>query len=188
MNAPSRSAYAQALEPCIGILRFRKGPEDIPASNALLLAAIGGAVLLRALLSLLPWPEPMGNPAVLIALELAICLAGIHFALRSAGHAGRFTQTVTAIFGCQVVMAPALLAASWLRVTYFERPGMGGLAQVLYLGLEVWLLAVTVRILRSATEWPVFTCLMLALGIQLLTLLAALTLYPAAAEGAAAPA
>jgi hypothetical protein len=42
----------------------------------------------------------------------------------------------------------------------------------------VWWLAVTVRILRSATGWPMFACVLLALTIEVLTVLVALTLYP----------
>jgi hypothetical protein len=179
--------FAQALETCIGILRFRKGPEDMPASNVLLLAAIGGGVLLRLLMLLIPSPEPTGNPVVLIALELGICLAGVKLALRSAGHPDRFTQTATAILGCQLVMGPALLAGRWFMLTYLDHPGMGSVARLVYVVVAVWLLAVTVRILRSATGWQMFACIMLALGIEVITLLAALTLYPPAPADPAAP-
>lgn len=180
--------FAQGFETCIGILRFRNGPEDMPASNVLLLAAIAGGVLLRLMMLLVPSPEPTGNPAVLIALELGISLAAVKLALRSAGHADRFMQTATSILGCQLVMAPALLAGRWFLLTYYEQPGLGAVARLVYVVVAVWLLAVTVRILRSATQWPMFACVMLALGIEVITLLAALTLYPPSPDAATAPA
>jgi hypothetical protein len=178
--------FAQALETCIGIVRFRKGPEDMPASRGLLFAAIAGGVLLRLAMLLIPAPEATGNPAVLIALELGISLACVMLALRAAGHPGRFTQTATSLLGCQLVMAPALLAARWFLISSLEQPGIGALAQVVYLVVVTWLLAVTVRILRSATGWPLVTCVMLALGIEVLTLLAALILFAPPANAAAA--
>jgi hypothetical protein len=56
---------------------------------------------------------------------------------------------------------------------------MGGMARLFYVVVAVWLLAVTVRILRAANCWPVFACVLLALTIEVLTMLVALTIYPA---------
>lgn len=180
--------FAQALDTCIGILRFRKGPEDMPASRGLLLAVIIGAVLLRLSMLLVPAPDATGNPLVLIAIDLGISLSCVMLALRSAGHPERFTQTVTSILGCQLVMAPAVIAARWFLISSLEQPGIGALAQLVYLVIATWLLAVSVRIFRSATGWPVVTCVMLALGIEVLTLLVALLLFAPPAEAAAAAA
>lgn len=185
MNAPARPLIAQAFETCVGIVRFRKGPEDVPASTALLVAAVAGGVLMRILLLSLPTPEPPTSPVALIALDIGISLLCLNFALRLASYPERFTQTATAIFGCQVVMAPALLASRWMLLTYFEQPGIGGLARLFYVIVAVWLLAVTARVLRSATGWPMFAAVLLALTIEVLTVLAALSLFPAAATAAA---
>lgn len=182
MNVPSRSAYALAFETCIDILRLRKGPEDMPASAALLRAVIVGAVLMRVAAHAMVGAESSGNPAVLIALELGLLLLGVKLALRAAGHQERFTQTATSILGCQLVMAPALLASRWLLLTYFDQPGMGSVARLLFVAVALWLLVVTVRILRSATGWPVFATVVLALGIEVVTMLVALMLYPPAVD------
>ena len=150
----------------------------MPASGALLRAVIVGAVLMRIAAHAIPAPDSTGNPAVLIALELGILLLGLKLALRAAGHEARFTQTATSILGCQLVMAPALLASRWLLLTYFEQPGMGSLARLLFVAVAVWLLVVTVRILRSATGWPVFATVVLVLGIEVVTMLLVMMLYP----------
>jgi len=187
LNVPSRPLFIQALDTAVGILRLRKGPEDMPAAPALLWLMLLGGVLLRAAAHAMPAPESTGNPAVLMALELGITLGGVMFALRAAGYPERFTQTATSILAVQLVMAPALLATRWLLLTYYETSGMGGLAQLLYVIVAVWLLVATVRILRSATGWPLFGCVVLALGIEMITVIAALALYPPPPETAASP-
>src|SRR5690606_36389123 len=56
------------------IARFRKGPEDVPASTTLLAVAIAGAVLLRALLlGLLP-VSTGGSPVLVIGDGVGVML------------------------------------------------------------------------------------------------------------------
>jgi len=191
LNVPSRSPFSEALQVCIGILRLRNGPEDLPASSLLLWAVLAGSVLLRLAMYSLPAPEPTPdqNLALIIALELGIHLACVMVALRAAGTPERFPQTVTALLGCQLVLAPALLGGRWLLINYYQSPGgMGALSQLIFVAISVWLLIVTVRILRSATEWPTFACVMLALGIEMLMTLGALMLYSPPPDAALAPA
>ncbi|HUG72122.1 MAG TPA: hypothetical protein VMK82_01745 [Steroidobacteraceae bacterium] len=178
MNSPSRSILAAGFETCVGIVRFRKGPEDLPASTSLLAAALAGAVLLRIALLSIPTAETRINPVVVMLLDFGITLLCVFVALRAAGHSARFLQTITAIFGAQVVLAPALFASRWMLLTYYEQPGIGGMARLFYVVVSVWMLAVLVRILRSATGWPLFACVLLALTIEVLVLVAALTLFP----------
>lgn len=179
LNSPSRSIYVDGFETCVGIARFRKGPEDLPASTALLAAALGGAVLLRIALLAIPTGESRINPLVVMLLSLGFLLLCVFLALRAAGHPNRLVQTLTAIFGTQVVLAPVLFASNWMLLTYYEQPGIGGMARLFYVVVSVWALAILVRILRSATGWPLFACVLLALTIEVLTVLVALTLYPA---------
>jgi hypothetical protein len=178
LNSPSRSLFATGLETCVGIVRFRKGPEDLPASIALLAAALAGAVLLRIALLSIPTPETTINAVVVMVLDLGMTLLCVFAALRAAGHAARFLQTITAIFGAQVVLAPLLFASRWMLLTYYEQPGIGSVARLFYVVVAVWMLAVMVRILRSATGWPMFACVLLAMTIEVLTIVATLTLYP----------
>src|SRR5688572_12211148 len=122
-SSQSPSVFAAGVAACIGILRFRKGPEDVPASTTLLVAAVAGVVLLNLLMLAVPSPEAVGSPVLRLALELAIALLGVNLMLRAAGHAERFVQTVTAIFGCQLLLAPALLASGWIMVNYYDPDG-----------------------------------------------------------------
>jgi hypothetical protein len=169
-------------------MRFRKGPEDVPASTTLLIAAIAGVVVLNLLLMLaLPTPEAAGNPVFRLALELAMLLLSVHLVLRLAGHAERFVQTVTAIFGCQLVLAPALAFSRWVIVTHYK-PG-GEMQPVMFIPalIGLYLLILTARILRSATGWTLTTCVFLLIAIEALSMLVMLALF-AAPAGAPTPA
>ncbi len=192
MNDSPRSPFTTAVATAVDILRFRKGPEDMPASTALLWAAVVGGIVVRligqATISRAAEAPDVGNPLVLMAIELGVPLLCLGFALRAAGHPARFTQTATALLMCQLVMAPALLATRWLLVNYFDQPGAGSVARLLFFAVAVWLMAATVRIFRSATGWPVLGCVVFALGIEVLSLAVMLAIYPAALEGAAAAA
>jgi hypothetical protein len=190
LNVPSRLPFVIGLATAVDILRFRKGPEDMPASTALLWAAVLGGVVVRLVGQASTMGQSVatpavGNPLVLMAIELGVPLLCLGFGLRMAGHPARFVQTATALLMCQLVMAPALLASRWLLVNYFDQPGTGSMARLLFFGISVWLLAVTVRILRSATGWPVFGCVLFALGIEVLALAIMIGIYPDVLQAAA---
>lgn len=180
MNRPPRSLIAQAIDTAVGILRLRKGPEDMPASGNLLLVAIVAAVLLRA--ALLAIPMPMGtevNPALLIALSVGLVMAFVKVVLDIAGHPARFQQTMTAMFACEAVMAPALLAGRWLYSTYYETTSaMGALAGLPYYIADIWLFVAAVRILRSATEWPLLACVLLLFAAEMFITLVIVVFHP----------
>jgi hypothetical protein len=190
LNAPFRSILAAGIDACIGIVRFRKGPEDVPASMALLLLALaGGAVLRAATLALLPASERT-MPILLVATSMGLSLCFVWVILRVAGHPERFIQTATALFGAQVVLMPALLATGWFFLARGADPSWQTLAVLLRLAVEVWVLLIAARIVRSATGWPMFACVGLAIAAELLTLLAISVIIPApdATAPATAPA
>jgi hypothetical protein len=179
LNPTSSSLVAQAIHTSIGILRLRKGPEDMPASRGLLLAAIAGMVLLRAAqYSITPADEPEANPVLLIGLEILMWLVCWAVALRIAGHPARFVQTATSLFGCQLVLAPVLLAVRALTVAYYDSTSTVALLVTWFtMMIAVWLFIVTVRILRSATEWPLLATVLLAFAIEAVVALVVLSQY-----------
>jgi hypothetical protein len=178
LNAPFRSVFVAGFEAFVGILRMRKGPEDVPASVPLLTATLVGGVLLRLFLLLAIPAETYGSPMVIMALEFGISLLSMALMLHAAGHQERFLQTITAVFGCQLVMAPGLFAGRWLQVTYGEQPGMELPSMLLSAVIAVWLLVAMVRILRSATQWPVVSCVFAIFAVEVLTVLAVISIYP----------
>jgi len=182
LNVPSRPVFLAALEAFVGILRLRKGPEDVPASAGLLAAVLLGQVLLGLLVLSIPDQPQVDRPLLAVALELGVMLLGVLLVLRMAGFPERFLQTATAIFGVQLVLAPVLYAARWLLVTYQQDPVMQGPAVFVSAVLAVWLLVVGARILRAATNYPLLACVFLLIGMQIATLLVVLSVFPPAPD------
>lgn len=147
---------------------MKRGPEDLPVSQRLLallvLASIGSDMILISVL-----PQALeGNSAAIIAIGLVVVFAWTALVLRVAGKPERYVQTMTAIFGFQLIMAPILIFSGWFMVTSQADPAWQAPAVGLRLVVEIWALAVLARILRSATEWPMFACVMLAITTELL--------------------
>lgn len=178
MSEPNTRRFLDSLALFVDICRFRAGPEDVPVSARLLGVAIGGSVALRAaLLGVLPQPFE-GSPAVIIAIGVGVPLLFIAALLRIARRPERFLQTATAIFGCQLVLAPLQHGASWLLLSLGEDPTWRPLALMLRFAADIWILAIVARILHSATQWPLFSCVALAIASEFLTLLAIAGVFP----------
>jgi hypothetical protein len=157
---------------------MKRGPEDLPVSVGLLAVLVLVSVVSDiVLLNLLP-KTLEGNPVLLSVLGIAVVFSWTALVLRVAGKPERFTQTMTAVFGFQVVMAPLLIFSGWFMVAYQADPTWQTAAVGLRLVVEIWALAVLSRILRSATEWPMFACVMLAITTELLAFMIITTVFP----------
>jgi len=157
---------------------MKRGPEDLPASVGLLTVLVLCSIVSDiVLLNVLP-SSLEGNPVALSAVGIAVVFAWNALVLRVAGKPERFTQTMTAVFGFQVVMAPLLIFTGWFMVTYQADPTWQTAAVGLRLVVEIWALAVLARILRSASEWPMFACVMLAITTELLAYMIITALFP----------
>jgi hypothetical protein len=164
----------------LDIARLRRGPEDLPVSARLLLTTVVVYVLVDALmLAVLPVPA---NPAALVAIDVAVTLLWYGMVLRLAGKPERFLQTATAVMGFQLVMAPALVVTGWLYLKYQGDSFASMPVTVMRVALEIWMLAVFGRMLRSATAWPMFLCIILAIGQELVTFVVVVTLFPSLAK------
>lgn len=185
MSETGKGSIVEGFKVFADIARFRKGPEDVPASVSLLGIAVGGAVVLKVLL-LAVLPLPTGSPVLVVGIGVVVALLFLWLLLQLARHPERYVQTTSAVFGFQVVMAPLLIGSGWLFLTAGEGSPWQLPAILLRMAVEVWALAVTARILRSATGWPLFACVALAIASELLTFLAITALVPQAATPPAA--
>lgn len=166
---------------------MKRGPEDLPVSSGLLAALVLASIVSDVvLLNVIPQPLE-GHPVVLIAIGLGVMFSWTALVLRVAGKPERLTQTMTAIFGYQVVMAPVLIFSGWFLVTYQADPTWQTPAVGLRLIVEIWTLVALARILRSATEWPMFACVMLAVTTELLAYMIITSLFPQPQAAAALP-
>ena len=159
------------------ILRFRRGPEDLPVSLSLLF----GTVAARLIIGVLVFentPDAGEHNTALLLLDAAVLLLWGRMLLQIAGRPERYLQTMTAVFGCELVLQPLQAPATWFYGMHAADPNLGAVALLLVYAIGVWALIVFVRILRAATGWPVLGCVAAAFGQEMLTLLIGVMLFP----------
>ncbi|RUQ29003.1 MAG: hypothetical protein EKK68_13305 [Candidatus Competibacteraceae bacterium] len=150
----------------LDICLFRKGPQDTPASLALLkmcLAAYG----LTSLLALL-----IGTSALVALLQtlvdLALLSGLLYLALRLYRHPRRFEQTLSALTGVGALIS--VLALPLLFWIGGQSPGGNvELPALLLLALMVWSIAVMAHILRHALNVPMWVGALYALSYTFLS-------------------
>jgi hypothetical protein len=170
------------------ITRFRKGPEDLPASPALLAFCVVVGITAQALLvGLIPTPVE-GNALAIIVINAGVTLAFLALVLNLAKRPERYLQTATAAFGFQLVVLPIAMGVGWLYLLYSTDPVWKTPVFMLRIALEIWGLIVMTRILNSATGWSLFACVVLTITRDVLFILTIVSLFPQAAAAAAAPA
>jgi hypothetical protein len=175
---------SEALRVLSGIVRLQKGPEDLPFSIPLLVLLIIASCALDAVTwAVVPLPEKSAQASgpLLIGIGVLVTFFWYGGLLRLAGKPERSVQTLTAVFGFQIILAPALLFTAWFYFTYYQDPTWKLPAGLLRSAVEIWALVILARILRAATQWPMFSCVMLAVANELLSaLLMASVVTPAA--------
>jgi hypothetical protein len=166
------------LRSFVDIARFRKGPEDLPVSRAVLGWCIVAGIVLRALISRsLPMPYK-GNVLAILGIDTATTLLFVALVLAAVRRPERYLQTASAIFGIQLVMLPVIVAASWLLSAFQSDPFWSVPVLALTVAVDVWGLVIVARILRSATDWSLAACIGLAILSDLLTFSVMSLLFP----------
>jgi hypothetical protein len=151
------AGIAQLARLYLDIALFRRGPQDVPASGALLLLTLAAYFIVNLLLSVL-LPPSLLQAAGQLVIGIAFIFAWYRGVLALAGHPERLLQTATALFGYQAVLAPLFVAGTKLYLSYGMQPPGQIPASVVILALLVWTLAINGRVLRAATGWPMFVC------------------------------
>jgi hypothetical protein len=137
------------VRPFLQLTLLQIGPQDLPASRALLfmVAALYGVVGTLVGLSF----YPPGNAVMQTLAELAVLGVAVHLALHVRGHPERFLQTYTGLVGISavlgIVVLPLVHAVARGAQPSGETPALAGLAYLLVLG---WLLAAYGNVLRHA--------------------------------------
>jgi hypothetical protein len=185
LSEPTPGPFVGNLRLLVDIVRFRKGPEDLPVSQALLVACVAVNVVLRTLIaSALPLPFS-GSPLAILLLDAGATLLFVSLVLGIARCPERFMQTASAIFGTQLVLLPVQAAAGAIYLAVVADPFWHGPVLMLNFMVDVWGLAVMARILRSATGWPLFACVALAVSGELLSVIAITSIFPPVVDQAA---
>lgn len=139
----------------LAICLLRRGPQDLPASGALL----GGLVLLLGALSYwsLAQMASVDRPLLHVGLGIGLALGFLALVLGVGGRGHRWLQSASAMLGSELLFS---LLALPLVLT---EPAGGGAALAL-LGVWLWSLLVLAHILRHALELALPAGLLLALG------------------------
>jgi hypothetical protein len=151
----------------VDIILLRRGPEDVPASPALLAVVISiyfaGAAITGALFS--PPDQPWASQLV---VAIFVTLAFYQVALSVAKKRERFVQTMTAMFAVRAIFTPILapLVGSFMASLQAKQP-VSSMLLLLILAGTVWGFVVDVRIMRSAFEWPTPAAVLLVIGQQI---------------------
>lgn len=166
------------------VLRFKAGPEDVPYSKDLLrfvacVAAIIG-LLTQTFISkdTSNWQPIVGLVVIGMGIEtIAIGLA-LHFKKLSE----RFVQSLTALFGADVLLS--LVAMCLLPIYAFapEKSPLLGLGFLIEMFIVCWSLAVRGFVYHRALNIGAFQANIMSLALFFITVFTALTVFPELAQ------
>jgi hypothetical protein len=130
---------------------LRRGPQDLPASGLLLGGTVVAYIAVNGLASSV-FP-PAGNWPALLLVDVAFLLLWNALMLQAAHRPERTVQTLTAVFGYQLALAPLLVVLQSLAQRFHGDPVWEGPMAAAGLVLLVWLVAANTRIVSAALEW-----------------------------------
>ena len=157
----------QFLRICLDIVLWRRGPQDLPASSLLLAIAVAAYVAVSAVqLALLG--ETAATWFFFLVIDPLLLAGWVWLVLRLYGHAGRFLQAASAVFGTGAVLGIGLYLPLQLIITGLGYDPASGLAQFFALVLVVVFALVTGRIIKLATDSNLLTGIAVSLTYFLL--------------------
>ncbi len=145
------------------ICRLRQGPQDLPASPALLHLLVG-LCLLAGVLSF-SISQPLSQSLLRAVVSMAISLGIWLLLLRLLVAPARRLQTLTAIYGCALILNLLLLPVAVLLEQRRDAPG---LLPLLLLAMLVWGQIINGHILRHALNWPLAAGVAVAVAVFVL--------------------
>lgn len=154
------------LQLFVDILLLRAGPQDVPASPALLAIAVMASALTSWLLALEVFAGP--HAFARVAIELALMAALVLALLAFHGRSARFAQSFTALCGAGAILA--LLAWPLFGIALGRPRGdeFGALAMLMLWLVYAWNIVVIGHILRHALDSGLARGVVLALAFALL--------------------
>ncbi len=160
------------------ILKFDRGPEDVPYSTKLLTIALLANFVVSVLGQWIGKPDRADMAMVLPVISIGVEAIALLFLLYFKALSNRFVQAASAIFGCDtlltIVTIPLLVVGLSLPK---DSPLLGllGLLEVILLG---WGLGLRAFIYHRALNMGLILANVLALTIFLLTTLITVKAFP----------
>jgi hypothetical protein len=163
------------------VMQLRRGPQDVPYSQQLLLVLCAVTLLLQLALAYLRGGE--GDTIAGGIIGLAFSLGVLYLLLHLRSLTNRFVQSATTLLGCailfELLLVPLALTLPGHAPTVLTP--LQVLAALFALLIVIWKLIVDAHILRHSLDLPFLA----GLGIAVLWIIAELVL--AAALGAVQP-
>jgi len=173
------ASFAQVPAVVRDLMLLRRGPQDLPHSEALLAVLVLAALLVESLLATqMLGADDFAGAALRVAAAVAVVLAVTFALLRLHQRQARFVQT-----GCALIAVALLFALATAVVLSLALPlpkdrttmtGAQMLAGVLSLGVVAWQLLVRGNIFRHALEVSLARGIRFALSLTIAELILAL--------------
>lgn len=160
----------------LDISLFKKGPQDVPASTALLLLTVLGNLAIG--IGLAAMDGDLGEAAAQALVGSALLAGFLSAALYLASKTMRCVKTCTAAFGCDTLIS--VLAIPLLLWGQSTPEAMAPVAPLLMV-LMLWQMAVIGHILRHALSIPFVAGLGLALAYTVISYGIIIGLFPLSA-------
>ena len=146
----------------LDIVLWRRGPQDLPASQLLLAIAVTGYVLV-SVVQLAMLRETAATWLFFVLVDPLLLLGWTWLVLRIFGKTDRFLQTATAIFGASVALGVVLYLPLQALLTASGQDPASGASQAVALLLVVAFAFVSGRILKIATDTSLITGIAISL-------------------------
>jgi hypothetical protein len=152
----------QFLRIFLDIVLWRRGPQDLPASQLLVWLTLAAYVTVSVVqLALLD--EPVKTWFFFLVVDPVLLMAWVWLVLKLFGHPERYVQTVSAVLGTGALLGLVI----YLPLQFVVPPAAEGqgapLAQVIGFALVAMFALVTGRIIKLATDSSLFTGIGVAL-------------------------
>ncbi len=156
------STAAKLILPFWEICRFKRPPQDIPASPFLFKLVLCIHVLAGTIINVVGFS--IVEACLLSLLMTALLLLAIRILLLMRGHAERILQTGTAFMGASIVLfLPALALRYWFYV--IEKSGTeSNIAGYVWVCLFVWERFIAAHILRHALDTKLMVGFLLSIA------------------------
>jgi hypothetical protein len=151
----------------IDICRLQAKPQDVPASNALLLLTIALA-LVSGMASISSSVHGVIEIVAISLMDVALTLTLLYLFLNLTNLSSRLMQAATAMFGTGTVINLVSLPVMWMMNSSPENPGFQLLGALFYFGLLIWSLVIMGHILRHSFNLPLTGGILIAIGYFLL--------------------
>jgi hypothetical protein len=151
----------------VDIILLRRGPEQLPASPALLGTLVVASILESSLAAVF-MPVTFLFALLQAMVGAAVLLAWFHTALKIVGKRERFIQMMTALIGVNLLFFPVMLPLIGALLPYAGKPDPQNpppaMLTMIILGIGAWALFVEIRIVKATFEWPAIAAFLLIAG------------------------